>query len=141
MAGPLPRAQRKSAAPRHDRAREAIAGMFGVPSNGRWHSNYGGPMLQFGETARRSDGLCAADGWPRRPKHRHTVSCNQRAGQRLPGARLVDVMLPQRLADALRDDAVTLAVEPWSEAGPGSMESWARTLTWRSCLVIRRAPR
>jgi hypothetical protein len=28
--------------------------MFGVPSNGRWHSNYAGTMLQFGETARKS---------------------------------------------------------------------------------------
>jgi len=30
-------------------------------------------MLQFGETARKSGGLIGApDGWPRRPKHRHT---------------------------------------------------------------------
>jgi hypothetical protein len=55
---------------------------------------------------------------------RHRV-IHQRAGQQLPGARLVDAMLPQRLADTLRDAAVTLAVKSWFERGAGSMGSWA----------------
>jgi hypothetical protein len=50
---------------------------------------------------------------------------HERAGQQLPGPRLVDAMLPQRLADTLRDAAVTLAVEAWFERGAGSMGSWA----------------
>jgi hypothetical protein len=38
-------------------------------------------------------------------------------------------MLPQRLADTLRDANVTLAVGSWFERGAGSMGSWAETLT------------
>ena len=36
--------------------------MFGVLSNGRWHSNYGGTMLQSGEPARKSGGLMWRNG-------------------------------------------------------------------------------
>ena len=42
------------------------------------------------------------------PRHR---VIHQRAGQKLAGVAVVDAFLPQRLADALRDAAVALAVD------------------------------
>src|SRR6187431_113480 len=40
---------------------------------------------------------------------RHGI-VHERAGQKLPGARIVDAMLQQRLADALNDPAVSLTM-------------------------------
>jgi len=77
-------------------------------------SQYGGAMLHSRDTAskkQRVDGRQRSAGRAARSIGTRHSAIHQRTGQQLPGARSVVAILPQRLADALRDAAVTLAVE------------------------------